>query len=162
MFPDWRLIGVVSKVLFHSHERILHRFFVQVLVPGFFRSNLENNLGSGSGLADAPTSYMLELYPFDDSNIRSQGILFRIGRLIEVEVFIDGTDLPTKEPGEHLYEIVHELGVNRGFPHQILLGGVEIVVVCYLVFNLFGHGTLPSWVRVLAFPDRAADGITVL
>ena len=96
MLPDWRLIGVVGKVLFHSHERILHGLFTQVLVPGFFRSNLENDLGSGSGLSYAPTSYMLELHPFNHSNIRSQGILFRIGCLIEVEVFIDGTYLPTK------------------------------------------------------------------
>ena len=67
-------------------------------------------------LGESPTSHMLKVYPFDDVDIRGQGILLRIGRLIEVEVFIHCTHLPMQEPGEHLYEIMDERGMNRGFP----------------------------------------------
>ncbi|MFL5659171.1 MAG: hypothetical protein ACJ8CB_33930 [Ktedonobacteraceae bacterium] len=44
-----------------------------------------------------------------------------------------------QEPFENQGKIVNQTAMNRGFPHHILLGGVEIVVVGYLVFYVFGH-----------------------
>src|SRR6266567_2302109 len=110
--PDGGLVGIVGKVFLHAHEGVLQGLLRQIFFPGLFRGNLENNLWSGTCLSYSPTSHMLEGDPFDHSDVRGQRILFRIGRLIEVEVFIHCTHLSTKEPGEHLHEIMYECGMN--------------------------------------------------
>src|SRR5947209_2611887 len=51
-----RIIGIVGKVLFYPHQRILHRLLFQVFFPGFLRSNLEDDMWSRPSLAHAPTS----------------------------------------------------------------------------------------------------------
>src|SRR5437588_8487449 len=82
---------------------------------------------------------MPELYTFDDREIRSDRVFHRVSRLVEVEIIIDSTGLPPEDPVENRLEIVDESGMPRGFPHQILLGGVSVVVVLYL-FEVSGHG----------------------
>src|SRR5947209_15835838 len=110
--------------------------------PGFLGGNFKDNLGSWSSSAYFPTGDINVLNPFDHSNIGSEWILLRIARLIKVEVLMNGTRLPLKEPGEYLYQIAHQSGMDGCFPHQILPGGVEIIVINHLVLNMFRHDLL--------------------
>src|SRR2546430_9452743 len=112
MLPAGRIVGIIEKVLLHSHERILERFLFNIFLPGFLRSNLEDDLGGRASLAHLPTSEMTGVYPFDHGDIRRQGILARIGRSIEVEVLIDGAALPTEKPGENQHEIANQIGMD--------------------------------------------------
>src|ERR1051326_6510112 len=79
----------------------------------------------------------------DYSNIRGQGIFFAVSSLIEVEVIINSAESVVKQPAQYCEQIVHQVGMEGRFPHQVLLGGMGIVVVFYLVFNLPGHLCYP-------------------
>src|SRR5258708_7347430 len=132
----------VHAALVHYLVEVLTWLFRGQACAVYRNLNLEDDLRSRPGLANSPASHMPEVYPFDQRNIWSERIFAWVGRLIEIEVPVDCASLPTKEPCEHLHEVVHERGMDRRFPHQVLLGGVEIVVVGYLVFNVPGHRAL--------------------
>src|SRR2546425_9323262 len=96
-----RVIGIIEEVLFHPYGCVLKGLLQNVVFPGLLRSNLKNDLRSWSCRADLPTSQMLVSYSLDYGNIRSKWVLVWIKRMIKVEIFIDGTALPTEQPGQN-------------------------------------------------------------
>src|SRR5947209_6000794 len=102
-----RIIGIVGEVFLDAHTSIPGRLLLQVRAPGLDGCNFEDDLGSRPSFADTPTSHPLEIDAFDDCDVRSQRLLFVESCLIEVEVFIDGTWVGMKEPGEYLHEVAH-------------------------------------------------------
>src|SRR6266446_3032290 len=109
-------------------------------------------MGSWPGRADAPALDALERRPFDHGDIGSQRAFIFVGRLVKVQVLIDGTALSMKEPCEYGHQVTNKRGMVGRFPHQVLLGGVGIVVVCYLVFYLLSHAVFLSRVYTGRLP----------
>src|SRR5216684_5392256 len=88
--PTWGRgrIGIVVEILLYSHQRVLEGLVLHIVFPGLLRGNLEDHMRRRSCFVHLPASQMAERYPFDDSNIWCQRILFRVLCSIEVEVFI--------------------------------------------------------------------------
>jgi hypothetical protein len=76
----------------------LTRLVLLIFDPGFFGGNFEDYLRRQSRSAHFPSDHIDIIDPFDYGNIGSEWMLFRITRLIEVEVVVDSTLLSPKEP----------------------------------------------------------------
>src|SRR5579884_1988861 len=92
----------------------------------------------------SPATHQLHRDAFDDSNVGSHRIFMIFKGLIEIEIFVNGAHLVAEQPEKDGFEIVDQFGMPGGFPHQILLGGVIIVVVSHLVADLSCHCVLLS------------------
>src|ERR1700704_3645100 len=106
-----------------------------------------------------PTDVRARSDSFDQSHIRCQRVFLLIRSLKEVEILIDRAPLITKQPLEHMLKIFHQYAMWTRFPHQILLGGVAVVVVVdyfYVIIGPLDHGALllyyPSHCVQVAFP----------
>src|SRR5579883_513151 len=92
----------------------------------------------------SPATHQFHRNTLDDSDVGSHRVFPVFKGLIEVEILINGAHLVTEQPEKDGFEIVNQLGMPGGFPHQILLGGVIIVVVSHLVADLSCHCLLLS------------------
>src|SRR5260221_10693745 len=135
------LVRVIGIVFLHAHGGIPTGLFLQVSFPGLVGSNLKDYLRRWSMYTHAPAAPRDAAYPFDYRQVGSQWVFVLIRTLEEVEILINGAGLCPKEPLQHVLEVVYQLGVRQRFPHQVLLGGVGIVVVNYLIFDLI-HDSL--------------------
>src|ERR1700739_2849361 len=78
----------------------------------------------------------------------------RIRCLKEVQILIDGARLVTKQPLEDMLQVFHQCSMWTRFPHQILLGGVAVVVVDYVIIGPLDHGALLWSLSVSLRPGR--------
>src|SRR6185437_2525073 len=83
-----------------------------------------------------------------------------ISSLKEVEILIDGTSLMTEQPFEYMLQVIHQCAMWTRFPHQVLLGGVAVVVVMnYVIIGPLDHGALLLYLSVSLRPGRSSPNL---
>src|SRR5436305_7744661 len=95
-------------------------------------------------LAYAPTFQATMGNSLDHCDVWDEWFFVAVGRLVKVEILTDGAGVLMEQPAQDLSQILNQVRMGHGFPHQVLLGGVQVVVVGYLVFYVLCHDMLLS------------------